>query len=135
MLNAPAFGLRDRKRKFKVENDLIVNENDNCIRRSMSNHYACDFNWRLSLKKQLLAAINCSKQGPFRFVLISDILGGDRPARIKCDWQDNVENSSTRCPNYADIICISCGTKWCLDMFRGQRSRLGTSHASASHQP
>ena len=35
MLNAPAFGLRERKRKFKVENDLIVNENDNNIRRSM----------------------------------------------------------------------------------------------------
>jgi len=135
MLHTPAFGLRERKRQFKIENDLIVDENENSIRRSMSNPYACDFNRRVSPRKQLLAAMNCSKHGPFRLVLINDVLAGDRPARVKCVWQDNMEDSSTRCPNYADIICSSCGTKWCLDMFKGQRSRLGTSHAAASHQP
>ena len=99
MIHAPAFGLRERKRKVKVENNLVVEENDESIRRSKTNPYACDYNKRVPPKKQLQAAINCSKHGPFRFILINDILGGDRPARVRCAWQDNMEDSNTRCPN------------------------------------
>ena len=52
------------------------------------------------------------------------------------NWcQDVPGDSSTRCPNYAEVACFSCGTEFCFGKVTGQNSRAPNSHASVSHQP
>ena len=49
--------------------------------------------------------------------------------------KDDMNDSSTRCQNYAEVACFSCGTEYCFAKVAGRYSNSFISHASAAHQP
>ena len=76
---------------------------------------------RLKMK----AAANCARSGPYRFVLLEDLLTGNSNSkpRILCKWMDDVNDPSTRCNNWADVACCACGTEFCMDKVSGHAER------------
>ena len=133
MIHTPAMFLRERKRRGTPSKMQSMKK-----KRPRVNPYKCEENARLRPKSQLKAASKCMENGPYRFILIADHfprIPGKKAPRFLCGWQDDENDLSTRCRNVADIICTSCGTKWCLRKVVGHGSQKSISHACASHQP
>ena len=133
MIHTPAMFLRERKRRGKPSKNQPMKS-----KRPRVNPYKCEDNARLRPKSQLKAASKCMENGPYRFIKIADHflrIPGKKAPRFLCGWQDDENDPSTRCRNFADIICTSCGTKWYLRKVAGHGSQKSTSHACASHQP
>ena len=133
MIHTPALFLRERKRRGPPSKKQAIKS-----KRPKINPHKCEDNARIRPENQLKAASQCMENGPYRFVRITDYFPknpGKRAPRFLCGWQDNENDLSTRCRNFADIICTSCGTKWCLRKVAGRGSQKCISHACASHQP
>ena len=133
MIHAPTLQLRERSRKRKLPVTDQQTPKEKKLRQT-TNPKKCKVKDQGRPKSKLAAAINCARSGPHRFVRIADIFPWKR-TRIRCKWQDNLEDSSTRCQNFAEVACFACGTEFCFAKVAGRNSNSMISHASAAHQP
>ena len=136
MLHVHSLGLRERKRKDRSSSLAEINIVSSPARpkKQKRNPFKCKLKDRQRPKNKFAAVTNCSKCGPHRFVRLEDLFPGKRN-RVQCKWQSDFSDQSSRCPNYAEVGCVSCGTCYCFDKVQGSKAKTPISHASAAHQP